>query len=72
MLAPVFPDQLQGFLVSDAGYRAGVDQIDVRILIHGNDGIAGFLKQFQHSLRIILIHLAAKRMRCDSFHSISP
>ena len=69
-----FPDQLQGFLVSGSGYGTGVDKVDIRRLIHGNNLIAIRLEELQHGLGIILIDFTAKGMGSDGFHdySISP
>ena len=74
MPAPYFPDQLQRFFVSDTGDGTCVDQINFRVRINGYDRISCLLEEFQHSLRIILIDLAAERMCGNSLHcySISP
>ena len=74
LLPADFTDQLQGFLVSGSGNGAGIDKVDIRRLIHGNNLIAIRLEELQHGLGIILIDFTAEGMGSDGFHdySISP
>ena len=74
LLPADFPDELKGLFVPGSGDGAGINQVNIRRLVHGDDLIAIRLEKFQHGLGIILIDFTAKSMGSDGFHvySISP
>ena len=59
--------RLARFLIARAGYGAGVDEINVRLLFRRNDLKALCPKLLGQGLCFILIDLAAKGVKC-SFH----
>ena len=70
-----FPRQLQGFLVSGAGDGAGVDQINLRILLEWDGFVSRRFQQLPHGFRIVLVDLASEGVISDSHlaaYSISP
>ncbi len=68
MFAGDAADQLQGFLIADAGDGAGVDQVYVRRAVKGHAFIPRAFKRLPHRLGVVLIHLAAQRQTRDRLH----
>ena len=53
---------LPGFPVCDVRHRTGIYDIDVRLLLKGNNLITGLLQQLLHGLRFVCVYLASKIM----------
>ena len=60
-------EHLAGFFVTDAGYGAGVDDVNVGFALRVHYFKSRFLKSLLHYLCFILVNLAAKGEKC-SFH----
>ena len=63
--------RLHALFISRPGHGAGVDHIDVRGLVKRPHLITRLLKQFQHRLGIVLVHLAPQGMKRDRRHTQS-
>ena len=59
---------LQAFLIARAGDGAGIDDIHIAGLVEIAGLVAGLLKQLQHGLAIVLVHLTAQGMEGNGFH----
>ena len=65
LLPQNFAHELAAGTVRVRGHTAGVDDINIRAGVHGNDVKAAEPKLPAQLFRLILIHLAAERMECD-------
>ncbi len=71
-----FPVLLSGFMqhlsalsVGNIGYRACIDNIDIRRFVKGHNFISLFLQHLPHYIQFISIYLASQIVQCHTFHS---
>ena len=58
---------LHTLFIARARHRAGIDDVHIRHFLKADGRVSRALKALAHGLRVVLVHLAAKRVEGDGF-----
>ena len=67
VLAMAATDNLHALFIARARHGAGIDDVDIGLLVELGRAIARLFKPFAHGLCIILVHLTPEGMKGDGF-----